>query len=175
MPRKIKFHTFHFLFRLFAYLADKSGGWRLFVNTKLLLGSLILGLGLNGCGEKTESKQVEPIKTETLETCYKTFIKVDAYPEFKGGEKELLHYIDKNLKYPESAIATNIQGKVIVRFLVTKTGTVDSVEVLKSLNPACDKEAVRVIKNLPKFTPGRQEGKIIPVWFTIPITFKPTN
>ena len=94
-------------------------------------------------------------------------------PAFPGGEQKLLDYIYKNLKYPESAIKNNIQGKVIVRFLVTKTGKVDSVWVIRSLYPVCDKEAVRVIRSLPKFTPGKQEGKIISVWYTIPIVFKP--
>jgi len=185
MSRKIKFHTFHFLFRLFAYLADKSGGWRVFVSPKLVLGSLIVGLGLTTSGmaegqnqntnqqlnkESPENKN-DSIKSQVVEEntlCYVS----EQMPQYPGGEEVLLNFIAKNLKYPETAIRDKIQGKVRVRFLVTETGKIDSIKVLKSLDSACDKEAIRVLKTLPSFIPGKQNGVNVNVWYTLPVTFK---
>jgi TonB family protein len=184
MSRKIKLHTFHVLFRLFAYLADKSGGWRVFVRPKLLLGSLIVGLGLTVTGmieaqnQSTNEKKKDFLKNrkdtipstevEEMVFCYIS----EQMPQYPGGESALLNFVYKNLKYPESAIKDNIQGKVIMRFVVTESGNVDKVEVIRSLQPDCDKEAIRVIKKLHKFTPGKQSGKLVSVWYTMPITFK---
>jgi protein TonB len=102
----------------------------------------------------------------------KIYTVIEQMPQFPGGEGELLAYIGKNLKYPVIAQENGIQGKVIVRFEVTKTGAVDKVEVVRQLDAACDKEAMRVVRSLPKFIPGRQNGENVNVWYTLPITFK---
>ncbi|MDP4238975.1 MAG: energy transducer TonB [Bacteroidota bacterium] len=102
----------------------------------------------------------------------KVYTVIEQMPQFPGGESELLSYIGKNLKYPVIAQENGIQGKVIVRFVVTKNGSVDKVEVVRQLDPACDKEAIRVIRSLPKFIPGKQNGVNVSVWYTLPITFK---
>ena len=102
----------------------------------------------------------------------KVYTVIEQMPQFPGGEAELLGYIGKNLKYPVSAQENGIQGKVIVRFVVTKNGSVDKVEVVRQLDPACDREAIRVIRSLPKFIPGKQNGVNVSVWYTLPITFK---
>jgi len=202
MSLKIKFHAFKVLFRLFAYLADKSGGWRMFVLTKLLLGSLIVGLGLTlptqvegqsqitnqqrkkrTVSSNTPSNKTNQNQTEADVSCYitipitqeygeKTFILVEQMPQYPGGEKELRNYISKKLKYPQIAKDNRIQGKVIVRFIVTKTGQIERVEIIRSLDPFCDKEAIRIVKSLPKFIPGKQEDKNVNVWYTLPINFK---
>ena len=80
--------------------------------------------------------------------------------------------IGQNLKYPVIAQENGIQGKVIVRFLVEKDGSISKVEVVRSLDPACDKEAIRLIRLLPKFIPDKQNGVNVAVWYTLPITFK---
>lgn len=108
----------------------------------------------------------------TQEVEEKVYTVIEQMPQFPGGENELLSYIGKNLKYPVIAQENGIQGKVIVRFVVTKTGAVDKVEVVRQLDPACDKEAMRVIRSLPKFIPGKQNGVNVSVWYTLPITFK---
>lgn len=100
------------------------------------------------------------------------YINIEQMPVFPGGEKELLSYIGKNLKYPIIDQENNVQGKVILRFVVSKTGMVDKVEVLRSLSRTADSEAIRVVKSLPKFIPGRQNGANVSVWFTLPVTFK---
>mgnify|MGYP000591654406 CR=1 FL=1 len=95
-------------------------------------------------------------------------------PQFPGGDRELLSFIAKNLHYPTIAQENGIQGKVFVRFVVSATGDVKDVKVMRSLDPYCDKEAIRVIQSLPKWIPGRQNGRNVPVYYTVPITFKLT-
>lgn len=97
---------------------------------------------------------------------------VEQMPTFPGGESELLSYIGKNLKYPVIAQENGIQGTVIVRFVVSKTGDVDKVEVLRSLDAACDREAMRVVRSLPRWIPGKQNGANVSVYYTLPIKYK---
>ena len=249
MPRRIKFHAFHVLFRLFAYLADKSGGWRVFVRPKLLIGSLIVGLGLTGCGSKTENKptqkradsffsqkeisktdsipsnknissQVQLVKCytgsviikdkiedksskpDTLESskstndsifrsCYmqisvkdyidaekkpiqddknKVYTVLQQMPDFPGGNDSLLIYVSKNLKWPNTE--ADVQGKVICRFVVNTDGSISDIEVIRSLDPLFDAEAIRVIKTLPNFIPGELNGKVVRAYYTIPVIFR---
>lgn len=108
----------------------------------------------------------------TQEEEEKVYQVIEQMPQFPGGEGELLGYINKNIKYPVIAQENGIQGKVILRFVVSKTGMVDRVEVVRSLDPACDKEAIRVVKSLPKFIPGKQNGVNVAVWYTLPVTYK---
>lgn len=102
----------------------------------------------------------------------KPYVAVEQMPQFPGGDAELLSFIAKNLHYPIIAQENGIQGKVYIRFVVSKNGMVQDVVILRSLDPYCDKEAVRVIKMLPKWIPGRQNGVNVPVFYTVPITFK---
>ncbi|MEI8274089.1 MAG: TonB family protein [Paludibacter sp.] len=102
----------------------------------------------------------------------KVYQVIEQMPQFPGGEQELLNYINKNIKYPVIAQENGVQGKVILRFVVSKTGMVDRVEVVRQLDPACDKEAIRVVKSLPRFIPGKQNGVNVAVWYTLPVTYK---
>ena len=111
----------------------------------------------------------QTVKQGTEESFYTV---VEKMPMFPGGEKELLKFISHNLKYPVVAQENGIQGKVILRFVVLMTGKVSNIEVLRSLDPSCDKEAVRVIKMLPDWIPGEQNGEKVSVWYTLPITYK---
>jgi TonB family protein len=97
---------------------------------------------------------------------------IEKMPQFPGGESELLNYINRNVKYPISAQEAGISGKVIVRFVVGDDGSIGTVDVLRSVQSDMDNEAVRVIKSLPRFTPGMQNGQNVAVWYTLPITFK---
>jgi TonB family protein len=99
------------------------------------------------------------------------FVVVEEMPMFPGGDSTLLKYIATNTKYPEAAKANNIQGRVIVRFCITETGSVDKISVLKGVNPDLDQEAIRVVSTLPAFQPGKQGGKAVPVWYMVPISF----
>ena len=102
----------------------------------------------------------------------KVFNAVEQMPQFPGGDAELMKHIQKNLKYPPVAMENNIQGRVVVQFVVTKTGKVGEVKVVRGRDPDLDKEAVRVVKTLPDFIPGKMNGQAVNVWYTLPITFK---
>lgn len=102
----------------------------------------------------------------------KVFNSVEEMPQFPGGMAGLMQNLMKNLKYPESAIKNDIQGSVIVRFVINKDGSIGEANVLRGVDPALDAEAIRVVKNLPNFIPGKMGGKPVAVWYTLPISFK---
>lgn len=102
----------------------------------------------------------------------KPFVTVEQMPTFPGGETEMQRYIANNLKYPVVAQESGIQGRVTVRFVVSKTGAIEDVTVIRGIDPSCDKEAVRVVKSMPKWIPGKQNGLNVPVYFTLPIVFR---
>jgi TonB family protein len=99
------------------------------------------------------------------------FVVVEEMPVFPGGETALLKYLGENTKYPESAKVNGIQGKVIIRFAIDTEGKVTRETVLKGVDPELDEEALRVVRTLPGFEPGRQGGKAVPVWYMVPINF----
>ncbi len=109
---------------------------------------------------------------ETKQTKDQVFTIVDQMPEFPGGEYALRTYIGKNIKYPDDAVKTGIQGKVFVNFVINKDGNIVNPKIVRSVSPSIDKEALRVIGTLPKWTPGKNKGKIVAVSYTVPISFK---
>ena len=96
---------------------------------------------------------------------------VDQMPTFPGGEAALMEYIESHIQYPANALKNHAQGRVIVEFIVTETGEIGLTKVFSSMDKDLDKEAVRVCKSLPKFTPGRMNGKVVPVWYRLPVKF----
>jgi TonB family protein len=97
---------------------------------------------------------------------------VEKMPQFPGGENALMEFIGNNLHYPKEAAEVGVQGRVTIRFVVTKTGKVSDITVIRGLNPACDAEAARVIRLMPNWIPGSQEGKPVSVYYTLPIVYK---
>jgi protein TonB len=97
---------------------------------------------------------------------------VDQPPMFPGGEKELMKWLGDNLKYPVLAIEQGIEGRVVLRFVVGPDGSVSRVEIQRSLEPSCDREAVRVVKNMPKWIPGKKNGEAVYVYYTLPVLYK---
>lgn len=93
-------------------------------------------------------------------------------PHFPGGETALLKYLQENIKYPPKAVKDSIQGRVVVQFLIDPQGCVGEVKVARSVSEELDAEAVRVVKTLPKFVPGRLFGEAVSAWYTLPVTFK---
>jgi protein TonB len=102
----------------------------------------------------------------------KEFIIVENQPEPVGGMGAFMQYLQKNLKYPEQARRMNVEGKVFVQFVIDKDGSPTDITVLKGIGSGCDEEAVRVIKNMPKWQPGKQRGKPVRVRMSLPITFR---
>ena len=99
----------------------------------------------------------------------KVFTYVEQMPIFPGGEAALQRYILDHFKYPQVSLEDGVQGTAMVRFVVNENGSVGEVQILKGLDSYCDKEIKRVISALPRFTPGRQQGKPVKVWFQIPV------
>jgi len=120
--------------------------------------------------EVVVEKKTEPEKKK--EEPEKVFTSVEQMPQFPGGEAALMKYLQSHINYPPMAAENNVQGRVVVQFVVDKTGKVGEVKVVRSVDKDLDKEAVRVCKSLPKFTPGRQNGQAVSVWYTLPVTFK---
>jgi len=102
----------------------------------------------------------------------KVFMVVEQMPQYPGGEEALIRFIQKNLQYPQMERDNDIQGRVIVKFIVNEDGSVSDAQVKKGVSPGIDKEALRVIRMLPKFIPGKQQGKLVKVYFLLPVKFK---
>lgn len=105
----------------------------------------------------------------------KPFEVVEQNPEFPGGISELNKFLSDNIRYPVIAQENGIQGRVIIRFVVSRTGEISDVEVLRGVDPSLDREAVRVVQSMPKWIPGRQRGRAVPVYFTLPVHFRLQN
>ena len=99
------------------------------------------------------------------------FVVVDEMPKFPGGDEALLRFIRANIVYPEKAKANNVQGRVVLQFVITAMGTVDEVKIYSGVDPELDAEAVRIIKLL-KFIPGEKGGVAVPVAYSAPVTFQ---
>ena len=111
--------------------------------------------------------EVEPEPEEE-----EVFMVVEDAPEFPGGINALLEYLKKNIKYPAICRDNNIQGRVIVSFVVNKDGKIVDPEVVKGVNPSLDKEALRVISTMPNWKPGYQRGKPVRVKYSVPVNFR---
>lgn len=111
-------------------------------------------------------------KTPVEEKKEEIFKSVEQMPTFPGGDAALMKYLSSHINYPAMAQENGVQGRVVVQFVVTKTGKVGEVKVVRSVDKDLDREAVRVCKSLPNFVPGRQNGQPVNVWYTLPVTFK---
>ncbi|WP_099464297.1 MULTISPECIES: energy transducer TonB [Parabacteroides] len=109
---------------------------------------------------------------EEEESAQTIFTVVEEMPKFPGGDAELLKFLGKSVKYPVIAQENGIQGRVICSFVINRDGSVVDAEVVRGVDPALDKEAIRVVNSMPKWTPGKQRGKPVRVKYTVPITFR---
>lgn len=144
-----------------------------FANTKSVAAVVV-----NQQAKVTPASQVVKANTEAQVTnesapqSKKVYRSVDQMPQFPGGEAGLMRYLQSNINYPANAAKNNIGGRVILQFVVEKDGHIGEVKVVRSIDPEIDAEAVRVVKSLPDFIPGRQDGEPVAVWYTIPVSFK---
>ena len=132
--------------------------------TILLTLAIILIAVLSSCKQSSPQN----VSDKLIDSVY---TQVDQLPLFSGGDTALLKFIAKNTIYPDSAKKNNIQGKVVVKFVVQKDGSVSNIEVLKPVSPLLDKEAIRVVGTLKFENPGKLKGKPVAVWYMVPITF----
>jgi protein TonB len=112
----------------------------------------------------------EVVEEEVVEQ--EIFQIVEEMPAFPGGEGKLMEYVAKNIKYPQIARETGIQGRVFIGFVVEPDGSVSNVKLLRGIGGGCDEEAMRVVKSMPKWKPGKQRGKAVRVSYQIPVFFK---
>ena len=112
------------------------------------------------------------VEEEEEEAAQQIFTVVEEMPKFPGGDAELLKFISKSIRYPVIAQENGIQGRVICSFVVNRDGSIVDAQVLRGVDPSLDKEALRVINSMPKWSPGKQRGKPVRVKYTVPITFR---
>lgn len=115
---------------------------------------------------------IKQVVVQAKEEPEKVFDMVEQMPTFPGGDAALMKYIADNLRYPAIAQENGVQGRVICQFVVGKDGHVRDVVVVRTLDPSCDKEAIRVLSKMPKWIPGKQNGKEVAVKYTVPIVFR---
>jgi len=108
-------------------------------------------------------------QTDSVEQKY---MRVEVMPQYPGGNAALLKFIAEHVEYPKQAVDENIQGTVVVKFVITKQGKAQEAEIIRSVHPILDSAALEVIPKLKEFTPGIQDGKYVHVYFTLPISFK---
>ena len=139
--------------------------------TNTAIGSFDVKGNDEAAGEVLKAKEViadeKPKEEET-----KVFDVVEQMPQFPGGNAALFEYLSKHIKYPVIAEENGIQGRVIVTFVVERDGSIPDVKVLKSVDPSLDKEAQRVVKSMPRWIPGKQNGSAVRVKYTVPVTFR---
>ena len=139
--------------------------------TNTAIGSFDVKGNDEAAGEVLKAKEViadeKPKEEET-----KVFDIVEQMPQFPGGNAALFEYLSKHIKYPVIAEENGIQGRVIVTFVVERDGSITDVKVVKSVDPSLDKEAQRVVKSMPRWIPGKQNGSAVRVKYTVPVTFR---
>lgn len=143
--------------------------------TTTAIGNTTFNEGTDDLNVVREHKDEIIVEEKTHEEENKVFDAVEQMPTFPGGDAELMKYLSKNLTYPTLAAENGIQGTVLLQFVVQKDGSIGEVKVVRSKDPDLDKEAVRVVKGMPKFIPGRMNGQPVNVWFTLPVRFKLQN
>lgn len=140
--------------------------------SKLFLLSIV-GLLLCSCASNKKSIDNKNEKDSVVNNNDTTdFMVVEEYPEFPGGMEALMDFLSKNIKYPEAAKEQGIEGRVFVTFVVEKDGSVNNVKVLRDIGGGCGEEAARVVKMMPKWKPGKQNGKVVRTQFNLPIQFR---
>lgn len=145
------------------------------VNSKAVIGSFNVEIGSTDAD--ATRKVFEDLVTgegtgKGKEDVPEILINPEFMPQFPGGEAEMYKFIKDNLRYPAIEQEMGNHGRVTIRFVVSKTGEISNIQVIKGVSPGCDKEAMRVIKSMPKWIPGKQYGVPVPVYFNLPIVFQ---
>ena len=140
------------------------------IKTLLLLtlaALLLIGVGCNN--SNNESKKQNDSATQKNEKADTVVVKM---PEYPGGQEALYTWLSKNIKYPDAAKKSKIEGKVLVNFTVLKNGKIDKISILKKVNDLLDAEAIRVVSSMPNWTPGETKSAAVDVEMSLPINFK---
>lgn len=134
---------------------------------------ILIAANSSYAGEKDQSLQEPPpVKKEVTE---EIFVVVEEQPEYPGGQEAMMKFLSESIVYPDEAKAKGIQGRVICNFVVMKDGSIDDVNVVRGVDPLLDAEAVRVLKSMPAWKPGKQRGQAVNVRYTLPVVFRLDN
>ena len=125
--------------------------------------------------EVTDEEVPPPVEPQQDAQQPQVYTVVEQMPEFPGGTSKLMEYMQKNIVYPQDAVEGGIEGRVFVRFVLDPEGFVKDVTVMRGAAPALDKEALRVVKSMPKWLPGMQNGKKVSTYYNLPVVFKLTQ
>jgi len=131
-------------------------------------------LSFDDVDERTAVEEYYVSRVDVVEEVHveqEIFTIVEQQPSFPGGEEKLMEYLGKNISYPPMAKESGIQGTVFVTFVVEPDGSVTNAKIMRGIGGGCDEEAIRVVRNMPKWTPGKQRGKPVRVQFNLPIRF----
>ena len=137
---------------------------------KVLLDGMEISLGDNNEVVSVTANTMNPLEVENVRE--KPLDVVEEMPKFPGGDAAMMEFLRNTVKYPEEAMKNGIQGRVVVQFIIEKDGSISGAEVIKKVNEHLDAEALRVIGEMPKWTPGKQKGEAVRVKFTLPVTFR---
>lgn len=136
---------------------------------RILAGIIVVALN-STCIEAVNG--VDPIGCpESIIECQDITEYADQGPEFPGGNAALLQFISQNLNFPDWGDIMPLKSRLTIKFVVTENGSIGDVKIIRSINPEVDQEVIRVVRMLPRFTPGQIAGKPANVWFTLPINF----
>ena len=143
------------------------------MSNKAAIGSFDVKGNDDAGGEILKAKEViaqpEPPKVEAEN---KVFTIVEQMPQFPGGDAALMDYLRSNVHYPTVAAENGVQGRVVVGFVVERDGSITDVQVIRSVDPSLDREASRVVKSMPRWNPGKQNGSAVRVKYQVPVTFR---
>ena len=142
------------------------------MNTKTAIGALDVKGNDDANGEVLKLKEAVAQPEPKPEVENKVFDVVEQMPSFPGGQQALMDYLSNNVKYPVVAQENGVQGRVVVSFVVEKDGSITDVKVVKSVDPSLDKEAARVVKSMPRWFPGKQNGSAVRVKYNVPVSFR---
>jgi len=157
------------------YLESEIARKRLLGKAALVAGVSLAVSSLTATASNSASQQVtshnHTIHVNDTTKRFETVGVVEQMPHFRGGDAALMKYLSENIQYPPEAVKDKVQGRVVVQFMIEKTGEIGEVKVVSSVREDLDAEAVRVVKTLPKFYPGYLNGKVVSMWYTLPVTF----
>lgn len=120
----------------------------------------------------TVKRDSDQVVRQTQDEDIKVYDVVEQMPQFEGGDSVMIAWLDEHINYPKIAKFRKIEGRVVVRFVVEKDGSIGEIQLARSIDPWLDQEAMRVVKSMPKWIPGKQNGNPVRVWYTLPVNFK---
>ena len=139
---------------------------------RLILASLFLFIGMTMSYAQTKSQPTKEMTASSQDDPEKIYESVDESPIFPGGFKALMKYLANNIQYPNEAVKSKIQGKVILQFVIERDGTIGDIGVRQGADPLLDAEAIRVVRSMPRWTPGKKDDKAVRCRFILPVVFR---